>query len=45
MSYIVGSTYLTTHFKHFETIEWFELNSNPKSLFERTSISDFLVCF
>ena len=31
------------HFKHFDFIEWFDLNSNPKSLFERLSISDFLV--
>ena len=43
MSYIVGSTFLTIHFKHFDFIEWFDLNSNPKSLFERLSISDFLV--
>ena len=43
MPYIVGSTFLTIHFKHFDFIEWFDLNSNPKSLFERLSISDFLV--
>ena len=43
MSYIVGSTFLTIHFKHFGFIEWFDLNSNHKSFFERLSISDFLV--
>ena len=43
MPHIVGSTFLTIHFKHFDFIEWFDLNSNPKSLFERLSISHFSV--
>ena len=43
MPYIVGSTFLTIHFKHFNFIECFALNSNLKSLFEKLSISDFLV--
>ena len=34
MSYIIGSIFSATHFKHFDFIEWFNLNSNPKSLFE-----------
>ena len=38
MPYIVGSTFLAI-------FEWFALNSNPKSLFEKLSISDFLVDF
>ena len=33
--------FLTTHFKHFDFIEWFDLNSNFRILFERSSISDF----
>ena len=33
---------LTIHFKHF-LLNGFDLNSNSKSLFERFSISDFLV--
>ena len=45
MPYVVGSTFLTIHFKHFDFIEWFNLNSNLKSLFERSSINDFLVDF
>ena len=49
MSYIIGSIFSTTHFKHFDFIEWFNLNSNPKSLFEISLINDFsvdfLVCF
>ena len=43
MPYTVGSTFLTIHFKHFDFIEWFDLNSNPKSMFERLSIIGFLV--
>ena len=43
MPHIVGRTFLTIHFKHFDFIEWFDLNSNPKTLFERLSISDFSV--
>ena len=31
------------HFKPFDFIEWFDLNFNPKSLFERSSMNDFLV--
>ena len=42
MTYIGDSTFLTIHFKHFDFIEWFDLNSNPKGLFKRLSISDFL---
>ena len=34
---------MTIHFKHFDFIEWFDLNSNSSNLFERSSISDFLV--
>ena len=49
MSYIIGSIFSTTHFKHFDFIEWFNLNSNPKSPFEISLINDFsvdfLVCF
>ena len=41
MSYIVGSIFLTIRFKYFDFIEWFDLNSSPQSLFERSSISDF----
>ena len=36
---------LTTYFKHFVFIESFDLNSNPNSLFERSSIADFLIDF
>ena len=43
MPYIVDSTSLTIHFKHFDFTEWFDLNSNPKGLFKRLSIIDFLV--
>ena len=43
MSSIVGSTFLIIYFKHFDFIECFNLNSNPKCLFERFSIGDFLV--
>ena len=43
MFYIVGSAFLTIHFKHIHFIEWFDLNSNPKSLFEKLSVSRFLV--
>ena len=45
MSYIVGSIFLTIHFKHFVFIEWFDLNSDSSSLFERPSIRDFLFDF
>ena len=45
MSYIVGSIFCTIHFKHFDFIEWFDLNSNPSNLFKRSWISDFLVDF
>ena len=38
--YIVGIIFLTIHCVF---IELFDLNSNPQSLFERSSISDFLV--
>ena len=34
---------LTTHFKHFDLTEGFDLNSNSSYLFERSSISDVLV--
>ena len=43
MSYVVGSTFLTIHFKPFDFIEWFDLSSNPKSFFERSSVTNFLV--
>ena len=36
---------LTIYFKHFVFIELFDLNSNPNSLFERSSIKGFLVDF
>ena len=36
---------LTTCFKHFAFIEIFDLNSNPNSVFKRSSIKDFLVDF
>ena len=36
---------LTTYFKHFVFIELFDLNSNPNSLFERSSITDVLIDF
>ena len=45
MSSIVGSIFLTIHFKHFVFIEWFDLNSDSSSLFERPSIRDFLFDF
>ena len=38
-----GKMFLTIHFKRFDFIEWFDLNSNSSNLFERSSISDFLV--
>ena len=41
--YKAGSIFLTIYFKHFDFIEQFGLNSNTKSLFERSSIIDFLV--
>ena len=37
--------FLTTHFKHFDFIEWFDLNSNFSNLFETSSIKDFLLNF
>ena len=36
---------LTTYFKHFVFIELFDLNSNPNSLFERSSVTDVLIDF
>ena len=42
MFYNVGSIFLTTHFKHFDFIEWFDLNSSSNSLFEILPIKDFL---
>ena len=35
--------FLTTVFKLFDFIEWFDLNSNSNNLFERSPVSDFLV--
>ena len=35
--------FLTIHFKHFDFIESFDLNSNSSNFFERSSISNFLV--
>ena len=43
MPYIVGSAFLTIHFKDFDFIGWLDLNSNPKSLSKILSITDFLV--
>ena len=37
--------FLTIHFKHFDFIEWFDLNFNCSNFFERSSTSDFLVDF
>ena len=45
MLYIIGITFLTSHFKHFNFIEWSDLNSNPKNIFERSSINEFVVDF
>ena len=36
--FIIWQHFLTIHFKHFVFIEWFDLNSNSKSLFEISSI-------
>ena len=41
--YKLDSIFLTIHFKHFDFIEWIDLNSNSSNLIERSSISDFLV--
>ena len=41
--YNVGSRCLTILYKHFDFIDWFDLNSNSNSLFEIMSINDFLV--
>ena len=40
---IIGSIFLTIHFKHFDFIEWFDLNFNSNKRFERSSINDLLV--
>ena len=45
MPYIFGSIFLTIHFKHFDFIERFDLNSNFNNLFQRSWISNFLVDF
>ena len=37
--------FLTIHFKHFDFIEWFDLSSNSRNLFKRSSINIFLVDF
>ena len=37
--------FLTIHFKYFDFIEWFDLNSNSSNLFERSSISNISVDF
>ena len=39
MPYIIDITFLTSHFKHFDFIEWSDLNSNTKNIFERSSIN------
>ena len=44
-SYIMGNIFLTIHFKQSDFIEWFELNYDSSNLFERLSISSFLVDF
>ena len=41
MSYNVGSTFLTIHFKHFDFIEWFDLNSDSKSLLKNYQLVIF----
>ena len=43
--YKIGKIFLTIYFRHFDFIEWFDLNSNSSNLFERSSISNFLVDF
>ena len=45
MHYMVGSIFLTIHFKPFDLIEWFDLYFNSSNLFEIPSINDFLVDF
>ena len=40
--FIMWQYFLTIHFKHFVFIEWFDLNSNLKSLFQRSSINEIL---
>ena len=45
MFYNVGSIFLTTRLKHFDFIEWFDLNSSSNSLFEILSIKDFFGWF
>ena len=45
MPYIMGITFLTSDFKHFNFIEWSDLNSNPKNIFERSSVNEFVVDF
>ena len=40
-----GSIFLTIYLEHFHFIEWFDLNSDSSNLFERSSISDFLIDF
>ena len=45
MAYIVSSVFSTTHLKHFNFIERFDLNFNFNGLFERSSIRDFLFSF
>ena len=45
MAYIMGRIFLRIHFKHFDFIEWFDLNSNSSNLFQTSSASDFLVDF
>ena len=41
----LGSMVLTTYFKHYVLIEFFDLNSNPNSLFERSYIKKIFVDF
>ena len=43
--YKVSSIFIILHFKHFDFIGWFDLNSSSSNLFERSSISDFSDCF
>ena len=43
MFYNDGNISLRTNFKHFDFIEWFDLNFNANSLLEILSINDFLV--
>ena len=40
-----SNIFLTINFKHFDFIEWFDLNSSSNSLFEILRFNKFLVDF